>query len=122
MFAIHARIAFLPVVKGGFGNPKVSSYSLGIFASFVILEGMYDLAFGESGCFHRLNKIKFFSYLISPKFGEGYRLEVSDVQKLKTLEEEHSRLKRMYADLAMDNQALRDLFSKKGWALPPNGK
>jgi putative transposase len=49
-------------------------------------------------------------------------LEVSDVQKLKTLEEEHSRLKRMYADLAMDNQALRDLFSKKGWALPPSGK
>ena len=29
-------------------------------------------------------------------------LEVSDVQKLRTLEEEHSRLKRMYADLAMD--------------------
>jgi putative transposase len=49
-------------------------------------------------------------------------LDVSDVQKLKTLEEEHSRQKRMYADLAMDNQLLRDLFSKKGWALPPNGK
>ncbi len=49
-------------------------------------------------------------------------LEVSDVKKLKTLEEEHSRLKRMYADLAMDNQAFRDLFSKKGWALPPSGK
>ncbi len=49
-------------------------------------------------------------------------LDVSDVQKLKTLEEEHFRLKRMSADLAMDNQLLRDLFSKKGWALPPNGK
>jgi putative transposase len=40
-------------------------------------------------------------------------LDVSDVQKLKTVEEEHSRLKRMYADLAMDNQLLRYLFSKK---------
>jgi len=49
-------------------------------------------------------------------------LDVSDVQELKTLEEEHSQLKRMYADLAMDNQLLRDLFSKKGWALPPSGK
>jgi putative transposase len=49
-------------------------------------------------------------------------LEVSDVQKLKTLDKEHSRLKRMYAFFAMDNQALRDLFSKKGWALPPSGK
>jgi hypothetical protein len=72
MFAIHARIAFLPVVKDGFGNPKVAAYDLGFFASFVILEGMYDLAFGESGCFHRLNKVKFFPFLISPKFGEGY--------------------------------------------------
>ena len=49
-------------------------------------------------------------------------LDVSDVQKVKTLEGEHSRLKRMYADLAMDNQLLRDLFSKKGLALPPSGK
>jgi len=49
-------------------------------------------------------------------------VDVSDVQKLKTLEEEHSRLKRMYTDLAMDNQLLRDLFSKNGCALPPSGK
>jgi hypothetical protein len=47
MFAIHARIAFPPVVKGGFGYPKVAAYDLGFFASFVILKGMYDLAFGE---------------------------------------------------------------------------
>ena len=58
-------------------------------------------------------------YKCKAKYGG---LDVSDVQKLKTLEEEYSRLKRMYADLAMDNQLLRDLFSKKGWALPPNGK
>jgi len=30
-------------------------------------------------------------------------LDVSDVQKLKTLEEEHSSINWMYADLAMDN-------------------
>ncbi len=53
-------------------------------------------------------------YKWKSKYG---RLEVSDVQKLKTLEVEHLRLKRMYVDLAMDNQALWDLFSKKGWAL-----
>jgi len=49
-------------------------------------------------------------------------LDVSYVQTLKTLKEENSRLKRMYANLAIDNQLLRDLFSKKGWALPPSGK
>jgi putative transposase len=40
-------------------------------------------------------------------------MEASDVRKLKDLEEENARLKKMYADLAMDNQILKDLFSKK---------
>jgi len=48
-------------------------------------------------------------------------MEAADVKRLKELEEEHSRLKKMYADLAMDNQILKDLFIKKGWALPQKG-
>ena len=48
-------------------------------------------------------------------------MEAADVKRLKELEEEHSRLKKMYADLAMDNQILKDLFTKKGWALPQKG-
>ena len=40
---------------------------------------------------------------------------------LKELEEENARLKRMYANLAMDNEILRDQFTKKDWALPPKG-
>lgn len=46
-------------------------------------------------------------------------METSDVRRLKELEEENSRLKKMYADVAMDNHILKDLFVKKGWALPP---
>ena len=45
-------------------------------------------------------------------------MEASDVKRMKDLEEENARLKRMYANLAMDNEILRDLFTKKGWALP----
>ena len=48
-------------------------------------------------------------------------MEVSDVKKMKLLKEENARLKKMYADLAMDNQILKDLFTKKGWALPQKG-
>lgn len=48
-------------------------------------------------------------------------MEASDIRRLKELEEENARLKRMYADLAMDNEILRNLFTKKGWALPPKG-
>jgi len=48
-------------------------------------------------------------------------LEISDVKKMKSLEGENARLNKMYADLAMDNQILKDLFTKKGWALPQKG-
>jgi putative transposase len=37
----------------------------------------------------------------------------SDVRNLKDLEEENARLKKMYANLAMDNHILKDLFSNK---------
>ena len=37
---------------------------------------------------------------------------VTDVQKLKRLEEENSKLKRVVADLTLDNVVLKDLLSK----------
>lgn len=40
-------------------------------------------------------------------------MEVSQVKKLRELEEENARLKKMYADLALDNQILRDVIEKK---------
>lgn len=45
-------------------------------------------------------------------------MEASDVRRLKDLEDENVQLKKMYADLALDNRILKDLFTKKGWALP----
>lgn len=40
-------------------------------------------------------------------------LGVSELKRIKELEAEHSRLKRMYADLAMENNALKNLIEKK---------
>ena len=40
-------------------------------------------------------------------------MEVSQVRRLKELEEENRRLKQMYADLALDNQILKDVIEKK---------
>ena len=37
----------------------------------------------------------------------------SDLKKLKELETENTKLKRMYADLSLENEALKDLLSKK---------
>ena len=40
-------------------------------------------------------------------------LEVSDLKCLKETEGELAKLKRMYADLALENRALKDLIEKK---------
>lgn len=40
-------------------------------------------------------------------------LEASDVKRIKELEHENSRLKRMYADLSLENVALKDVIAKK---------
>ena len=39
-------------------------------------------------------------------------LEAGDAQRLKALEDENRRLKRLVADLALDNAALKDVLSK----------
>lgn len=38
---------------------------------------------------------------------------VSDARRLKQLEDENRRLKRVVADLTLDNQALKDVLSRK---------
>lgn len=40
-------------------------------------------------------------------------MEASEVKKLKELQEENSRLKRMFADLSLVHEALKDAVAKK---------
>ena len=40
-------------------------------------------------------------------------LEVSEAKRLRALEDENARLKRMLADAMLDNVALKDLLGKK---------
>jgi len=40
-------------------------------------------------------------------------MAVSDLKRMKELELELSRLKRMYADMALENRAMKDLIEKK---------
>ena len=40
-------------------------------------------------------------------------LDASDLKRMKEMEAELSQLKRMYADLALENRAMRDLIEKK---------
>lgn len=49
-------------------------------------------------------------YVWKSKYGG---MEAADIRRLKELEEENSRLKRMYADLALEVTALKDVIAKK---------
>ena len=40
-------------------------------------------------------------------------MEASDLRRTKELEAENAKLKRMYAELALDNAAMKDLIAKK---------
>jgi putative transposase len=40
-------------------------------------------------------------------------MSASDLKRLKEMEQELSQLKRMYADMALENRALKDLIEKK---------
>lgn len=49
-------------------------------------------------------------YAWKSKFGG---MEASDVRRMRDLEHENSRLKQMYADLSLENRALKDVIEKK---------
>jgi putative transposase len=49
-------------------------------------------------------------YKWKPKYGG---LEVSDVRRLRELGAESAKLKRMYAELSLENDSLRELISRK---------
>lgn len=45
--------------------------------------------------------------------GKHEGMSVSDIKRLKALEEENRRLKQMYADLSLENRFLKDIVEKK---------
>lgn len=46
------------------------------------------------------------------KFGG---MEASDIRRMRELEEENRQLKRLYADVSLENRALKDVLEKKPW-------
>jgi putative transposase len=45
-------------------------------------------------------------------------MDVSEAKRLKSLEDENTRLKRLLADAMLDNAALKDLLGKNVWSAP----
>ena len=57
---------------------------------------------------HGLSSATYYAW--KAKFGG---LEVSDAKRLRALEDENGKLKRLLAEAIMDNAGLKDLLSKK---------
>lgn len=64
---------------------------------------------------HGISEATFYKY--KAKYGG---MEISDARRLKALEDENARLKKLLADQMLDNAMLRDLASKK-WESPAHG-
>jgi putative transposase len=65
---------------------------------------------------HGISEATFYNW--KSKYGG---MEASDVRKLKDLEEENARLKKMYAELSLDHSILKDVITIKGWGPASNG-
>jgi putative transposase len=57
---------------------------------------------------HGISSATFYAW--KSKYGG---MEVSEARRLKALEDENTRLKRLLADAMLDNVALKDLLAKK---------
>jgi putative transposase len=57
---------------------------------------------------HAISSATFYAW--KAKFGG---MEVSEAKRLKQLEDENAKLKRLLADSMLDNAALKDLLAKK---------
>ena len=43
-------------------------------------------------------------------------MQVSDVKRLRQLEDENRRLKHLVADLTLDKEAMKAVIAKNGWS------
>lgn len=57
---------------------------------------------------HGISQATFYNW--KAKYGG---MEVREVKRLKELEAENAKLKKMYAEISMENYALKDLIEKK---------
>lgn len=81
----------------------------------ILREGDSGIKIGELCRKHGISHATYYKW--KSKYGG---LEASDLKRLKELEAENRELKRMFADLSLENQGLKAYLEKKGW-LPRNG-
>lgn len=74
----------------------------------VLKEGEAGVAVAELLRKHGISRQTYFTW--KSKYGGA---SVKDLTRLKELEHENAKLKRMYAELALENAAIKDVLARK---------
>ena len=74
----------------------------------ILKEGEAGVALSELMRKHGISRATYFNW--RSKYGG---VSVSELKRMKELEAENAKLKRMYAELALENAAIKDLLSRK---------
>ena len=86
---------------------RKSKYSESQIAA-ILQEAEAGLAVAEVAREHGISAATFYQW--RSKYGG---MGVSDMQRLRELEQENARLKRMFADLSLDHAVLKEALTKK---------
>ncbi len=74
----------------------------------ILKEGEVGVAVLDLCRKHEISKNTYYKW--KQKYGG---MEVSDVKRMKELEAENAKLKKMFAEMALENHALKDVIEKK---------
>ena len=74
----------------------------------ILKEGEAGVAIGEIIRKHGISRPTYFAW--KSKYGGA---NVKDLTRLRELEHENAKLKRMYAELALENAAIKDVLARK---------
>lgn len=77
----------------------------------ILKEGEAGVALSELTRKHGISRATYFNW--RAKYGG---VSVSELKRMKELEAENAKLKRMYAELALENAAIKDLLSRNVWS------
>ena len=74
----------------------------------ILKEGEAGVPVAELTRNHGISRATYFNW--RSKYGG---VSVNELKRMKELEAENAKLKRMYADLALENAAIKDMLSRK---------
>ena len=74
----------------------------------ILAEGESGLAVGDVCRKHGISNATYYQW--KSKYA---RVSANELKRIKDLEAENGKLKRMYAELALENTAIRDVLSRK---------